>query len=471
MNIKSWFHSPPPPRVLLIFPAILVLLISMLAGVLASNYDNGTLAVVSVALGLLWIGLLVLVALPQTNRWLAGIQSWFKKLATTLMVFLVLAGLVELLALGATSLGTIGGGVLGASTPKFMSFISHDLSSSDAVALQAQAIDNVLHGKNPYAHSNVVSAVISIDSPYDKITPLRLGRFADDFPYPTTAEISSLWNEAVKNPDTVPVEFESKLGYPSGFFLIPALFDLFGVDNIRVVLALLVVASLAVAITLTPSRMRLWFVGACLGSLVIWNGIASGMTGMLYFPFLLLAWVLWRKNLWVSAACMGIAVATKQVAWFFLPFYLILIFRFLPWKKATLGLSLVAAAFAAFNLPFIMAGPSLWFDSVISPIKDALFPSGWGIITLVLQGWVNIESPLLFTILEASVFIAVVAWYWRNARRYPYMGVILPVLPLFFAWRSLWPYFFFVDIILLAVVMQEYRAVKETSSGLKTVSI
>jgi uncharacterized membrane protein len=205
----------------------------------------------------------------------------------------------------------------------------------------------------------------------------------------------------------------------------------------------------------------LWLAGACLGNLVIWNGIASGLTGSIYFPFLLLAWVLWRRNLWASAACMGIAVATKQVAWFFLPFYLILLVKQLPMKKALLGTGLVAGVFAAFNLPFIIAGPSLWFDSVVSMMRDHLFPSGWGAITLVLQGWVNIQSSLPFTIMEGAVFIAAAVWYWRNARKYPYLGVILPILPLFFAWRSLWPYFLYVDIILLAVVMQEYG----TSSG------
>jgi len=202
--------------------------------------------------------------------------------------------------------------------------------------------------------------------------------------------------------------------------------------------------------------MRIWLAVACLGSLVIWNSIASGMTGSLYFPFLLLAWVLWRKNMWASAICMGIAVATKQVAWFFLPFYLILLARHLPWKQTAIATGLVAGVFAAFNLPFIIAGPALWFDSVLSMMKDALFPSGWGIITLVLQGWINIQSPLLFTIMEGVVFVACIVWYWRNARRYPCLGVVLPVLPLLFAWRSLWPYFFYVDVILLAVVMQEY---------------
>jgi uncharacterized membrane protein len=137
----------------------------------------------------------------------------------------------------------------------------------------------------------------------------------------------------------------------------------------------------------------------------------------------------------------------------------------MPWKKALFGLGLVAAVFAAINLPFIVAGPTLWFDSVLSMMKDALFPSGWGIITLVLQGWVNIESPLLFTVMEAAVFIAAIIWYWRNARAYPYLGVVLPILPLFFAWRSLWPYFLYVDVILLAVVMQEYAEKREPSGA------
>ena len=461
MNIKAWFHPRPPPRILLIFPAILVMLLAMLAGALALTYANDALAVVGMALGLLWIGLLVLVALPQTDRWLAGIQKWFKPLATTLMVMLVLAGVVELLALVATSLGTTGGGVLGAGTPKLLAYISHDLSSSDAVALLDQAVGNVLHGKNPYEQANVVSAVIAEGNPYDKTTPLRAGVFSTDFPYPKAAKINSFWEQAVQTPDIIPVELESRMGYPSGFFLIPALFALFGVDNIRVVSLILVLIAMGVAIALTPSRMRLWLAGACLGSLVIWNGIASGMTGSLYFPFLLLAWVLWRRNLWVSAACMGIAVATKQVAWFFMPFYLILLFKHLPMKKALLGMGLVAGVFAAFNLPFIVAGPSLWFDSVVSMMRDSLFPSGWGAITLVLQGWVNIQSSLPFTIMEGAAFIAAVVWYWRNARKYPYLGVVLPILPLFFAWRSLWPYFLYVDIILLAVLMQEYG----TSSG------
>ena len=461
MKIKTWFHPRPPPRVLLIFPAILIMLLAMFAGALALSYSNDVLAVVGIVLGLVWMGLLVLVALPQTDRWFKSSEKWFKPLAASLMFVLLFAGVVELLALVATGLGTTGGGILGDSTPKFLAFISHDLSSSDAVALLDQAVSNVRDGNNPYADANVVTAVVAIQSPFDKTTPLHTGTFSNYFPYPPTTAINNLWAQAVKTPDVIPAEVESKLGYPAGFFLIPALFSYFGISNIHWVLLILVLAGMGITIAVTPPRMRLWLAGAFLGSLVIWNGIASGMTGSLYFPFLLLAWVLWKKHIWLSAICMGVAIATKQVAWFFLPFYVILFFRNMPWKKAVLVTGVAGTVFAAFNLPFIIAGPSLWLDSVTSMMRDALFPSGWGFITLVLQGWVHTESPVMFTFIEAAVFVAAAAAYWRYAKVYPYLGVILPVLPMFFAWRSLWPYFFYVDVIMLAVVMQEYGAIAE----------
>jgi hypothetical protein len=458
MNIKSWLSHTPSPRVMLIFPAIITMLFSMWAGALALSYNSPAFAIAGMVLGVLWLGMLVMVALPQTDRWLGGTKRWFKPLVASLMALLVFCGAVELLALVATGLGTTTGGILGASTPKFLAYISHDLSSGDTDALLNQAKINLLDGVDPYAAANVVSAMIEDGGVYDKTTPLRAGEFVSVFPYPSSEAINSLWVKAVQTPQTVPVELESRMGYPAGYFIIPAAFYVAGIDNLRLVFLIVVVAGLAIAIWQTPAKLRLWLAGAALGSLVIWNGIASGMTGSLYFPFLLLGFVLWRKNLWVSAVCMGVAMATKQLAWFFLPFYIILIARQISWKKAAVGAGVVAAVFAAFNLPFIIMGPQLWVDSVLSMMKDALFPSGWGAITAVLQGWLDIRSSEVFTIIEGMVFVASIAWYWRYARRYPYLAVVLPLFALFFAWRSLWPYFFYVDIILLAMVMQEFGA-------------
>jgi uncharacterized membrane protein len=150
---------------------------------------------------------------------------------------------------------------------------------------------------------------------------------------------------------------------------------------------------------------------------------------------------------------MGIAVATKQTAWFFVPFYLILLFKTYGVKKLFAGIALIAGIFVITNLPFATGNWQIWFNSVTSPMTDLMFPSGLGLITLVTSGIVKLRSSLPFTILEAISFIVAVGWYFKYCRKYPQTGPLLAVVPLFFAWRSLFPYFFYVDLISLAYIM------------------
>jgi hypothetical protein len=86
-------------------------------------------------------------------------------------------------------------------------------------------------------------------------------------------------------------------------------------------------------------------------------------------------------------------------------------------------------------------------------MTDLMFPNGMGLITLVASGVVKLRSSLPFTALEAVAFIAAIIWYFKYCRRYPQTGPVLAVVPLFFAWRSIFPYFFYVDIIALAYIM------------------
>ena len=86
-------------------------------------------------------------------------------------------------------------------------------------------------------------------------------------------------------------------------------------------------------------------------------------------------------------------------------------------------------------------------------LRDPFFVSGTGPVVLFMYGFIKIDSPTVFLVLEAGAILAGCVWYWRNAGRYPAMGVVLAALPLFFAWRSSWIYFYYVDVILLATVM------------------
>jgi hypothetical protein len=89
----------------------------------------------------------------------------------------------------------------------------------------------------------------------------------------------------------------------------------------------------------------------------------------------------------------------------------------------------------------------------MAPITDKMFPLGAGIISFVTGGVIRIESSLPFTVLEIIVLAGGILWYMRYARRYPHTGLFLAILPLFFAWRSMWDYFYYADIILLAAIL------------------
>ena len=89
----------------------------------------------------------------------------------------------------------------------------------------------------------------------------------------------------------------------------------------------------------------------------------------------------------------------------------------------------------------------------MSPRTHKTVPLGSGLITVVTSGLINIQSQLPFTILEGIAFVVAVIWYFKYCRSYPQTGIILAIIPLFFAWRSLFSYFFYVDLIALAYIM------------------
>ena len=114
---------------------------------------------------------------------------------------------------------------------------------------------------------------------------------------------------------------------------------------------------------------------------------------------------------------------------------------------------IIAGVFAAANAWFFFADPGLWFSSIFAPVAGKMFPLGVGLISIVTGGLVVVESPTIFSIMEFGVFALAIVWYWFNCRHYPDTAPLLSVLPLFFAWRSLWGYFYYIDIIVLAAVL------------------
>jgi hypothetical protein len=381
---------------------------------------------------------------------LPGFQRWLPSAWRISAVLLAIVMSIEVVAVSAVLVWDV---IDRPSMPAGARAIRNAFTLSDATALTEQAARNLLAGKNPYTTANIVSALNASPEVYDKLTPLRTGRLNESFPYPSEDELKAIWSEAITNLESVPPEIESKFNYPAGSFLLAAPFMAIGISDIRIVYLLFSLPALAFAAWRVHPGGRRYFIMGVILSIELWNAIFSGDISLLYLPFVLVGWLLLKRNFWLSAVFMGIAMATKQTAWFFFPFYLIYDWRAIGLRKAVLSGMVIAGVFFAMNLPFVLTDPELWVSSILAPMADPLFPLGAGVISFVIGGVLRLESSLPFTILEMAVLGICVLWYSRNARLYPHTGLILALVPLFFAWRSLWDYFYYADIILLAAIL------------------
>jgi hypothetical protein len=457
--IRLFSNLQANSRVWLFFPVLVVeLLASAISGV-GFVLNNRFFLISGTIIWAGWFALIFIIAAPRLNSTLDKYKIHLKRLALSIFMLLFILGVAEVIALVSFhSVFTQSANSSGLG--QAVRALEHGFHYNDATALAHQATENFIQGKNPYTKPNIVIALLDHDSSYDRVTPLRTGRFANQFPYPDNNQLAEVWSEAVQNPQQPPIELETKLNYPAGSFLIPAPFFLAGLKDIRIVYIIVVLAGCIYAVWLLPRDRRILFLGAAIASLEIWNSIATGETGTLVFPFLLLAWLLVKKHPWQSTIFMGVAITTKQTSWFFLPFYLIYMFRVTGIKKLIPLIGTTLAIFVAANLPFMINDPKLWFDSLMAPMTESIFPVGVGIITLVTAGLLYIQSPMVFTALEFIAIIICIVWYYRYGRRYPNTGPILSVIPLFFAWRSLWTYFFYMGLIVFALILANEKILK-----------
>ena len=457
MRIFSQSHSTP--RIHLFIIAILIKITASALSAVGFVLVSPAFSISSTVVWLAFFAVLLLVASPAVDIYLKDRMRWLKPAALTIIIVFCVIGLLLLVIASTIGLESIHSDKPEGEISRIMVSFDKVFGYNDATALSHQATENLLNGKNPYAEANIVSAMIEFNGATDKLTPLREGRFADVFPYPPADQLQQLWQEAIKDPSRVPPELETKLNYPAGCFLFAAPFVWLGVGDFRLIYLIFLIPVLVYVIFRIPKNYRLFFIAALVASVELWNSLAAGENGFLYFPFLLLAWVLYRRNLWVSALFMAAVVAIKQITWFLLPFYLIVIFRTMGWRRLLAVFAIIVGVFIAANAWFFASAPELWLSSIFAPVAGRMFPLGVGAISLVTGGLFTVQSPLIFNTMEFGVFALAIIWYFFYCRRYPDTAPVLSVLPLFFAWRSLWGYFFYVDIIVLgAILINEYGA-------------
>ncbi|MBX5449291.1 hypothetical protein [Thermogemmatispora sp.] len=315
--------------------------------------------------------------------------------------------------------------------------------TNDGTTLDTNAAALLLSGHNPYSDSNFVSIARTFAIQPEWTTPLRQGRFANRLDYPSDAELEAAFSAALKSGQAP--EFEGKVSYPALSFLTLVPFVLLHSPlrtvNVLPLYLLSYLLIIAIAWRVARQELRPWVLLLGLANVPMWVSTTGANLDIFCCLLLLLAWLL-RERGWLSALLLGLAIATKQPAWFSTPFYLIMVWRlYQPWE-AVRRLGIAALTALTVNLPFIVWNPGAFVAGVLAPLNDPMFPLGVGIINLSATHLIPYLPEKVYLVFELIAMAAALIWYWQICRSRPEAAFFLAVVPLFFAWRSLSSYFY-----------------------------
>ncbi|MFL5626969.1 MAG: glycosyltransferase 87 family protein, partial [Ktedonobacteraceae bacterium] len=311
--------------------------------------------------------------------------------------------------------------------------------SNDGTSLDTNAAVLLLEGRNPYTDSNMLDMAERFSIQPNWTTPLQQGQFANREDYPTMVDFQTVLDTDIKAGKAP--EFESKVSYPALSFLTLVPFALFKDYNVLPFYLLSYLVLVAIAWKVARPEMRSWVLLLALANVSMWSSTVGGNLDIFYTLLIVLVW-LTRDKRWSSALFLGLAMASKQIAWFFLPFYAIMLLRQYGMKEVVYRMAIAGSIGLAFNLPFILWNPQAWLAGILAPMADPMFPMGVGPISLSIAHLVPFLPKWVYTVMEGVAMLGSLAWYWRICKKFPEAAMFLAVLPLFFAWRSLSSYFY-----------------------------
>jgi len=359
-------------------------------------------------------------ARPHQPKQPAEHPARWQRIILTLTLLLTIAGGIEL-----------GRGLM-------MCFLPPQFSN-DGTSLDTNAAILLIEGRNPYTDSNMLDLARRFPIQPNWTTPLRVGQFANRLDYPTMVEFQTVLDTDLKA-GSAP-EFESKVSYPALSFLTLLPFALFKKYNVLPFYMLSYAALVFVAWKVAHPALRPWVLLLTMANIPMWSSTVGGNLDIFYTLLIALVWLL-RDHRWRSAIFLGLALASKQIAWFFIPFYLIMVYRHYGIKETVYRLTIAGSIGLAINLPFILWNPHAWLAGVLAPVVDPMFPMGVGIVNLSVTHLLPFFPQWVYSMLEGAALLLSLAWYWRLCSKAPEAAMLLAVLPLFFAWRSLPSYFY-----------------------------
>jgi uncharacterized membrane protein len=319
------------------------------------------------------------------------------------------------------------------------------------------AAEQVLHHHNPYLKANIVRALADLDVPAITTTPLMDGQFRGARAYPSeAAQQQAFLNDQHLQPRAIPAEFESKYNYPAGSFLLMLPFVWAGLRDMRFLYTIAILLMAWYIAHRLPRGFTPLVPFLVLADVPLIIMTAGGQPDPLYGVFLLVGFAESQRR-WTSPIAFGLSLAIKQLAWFFIPFYLVLIAQRYGAREALRRSAVMGGVFLLLNGPFIIASPSAYVASISAPMSDPMFPLGIGIVSLFVANVLPMVSKLAFTLAELGAWAGGALASWRLPRLSPAAAAVLAALPLFFAYRSLLNYFYLVPLLTLGILLAEQR--------------
>lgn len=342
------------------------------------------------------------------------------------------------IALVCIVLTSIAGGIQFGRSIAF-SFFMPPIYSNDGTSLDTNAAMLLVQGHNPYTDSNIISIARLFSIEPQWTTPLRVGQFANRLGYPSASEIRSVMDTDLKVGQAP--EFESKVSYPALSFLTLVPFIWLNLTNVLGFYLICYLILVAIAWKVARPELRPWVLLLSMANVSMWASVVGGNLDILAILLILVAWLL-RERGWWSALFLGLALASKQLSWFFIPFYAMMVWRHYNFMEAVRRLTIASGLALAINIPFILWNPHAWLAGVMAPMSDPMFPLGAGIINLSSTPLLPVFPQMVYEVLELGAMLLALAYYWRLCKERPEAAMVLAVIPLFFAWRSLSSYFY-----------------------------
>ena len=289
----------------------------------------------------------------------------------------------------------------------------------DSVTVPHRAAELLLNGQNPYRDLDVAEAVAHFGVPDILTTHLENG-----------TELHSL-------------------NYPALSFLSVTPFVAAGLTDIRAIYLGELIILVLICVRRVQVPWRPLMAAAVVGNtIIIRQNVLAGVDPL--WALLLAIGILFIDRRVLSAAAIGLAAADRQPAWFFVPFYLLIV-----WKRDGRGEALrrgaiAAALFAIPNLPFAVMAPDAFFNGVSAPMLGALEPYGVGFVGFGTNALMPLLPRGVYGALSVLLFVGLLWLLARRWRDLPNAALIFPSVSLWFAWRSLQNYFSFAGVFAMA---------------------